>query len=77
MCFFSSIFITRYTSDTFCFMHVHHISIVIVGMGKEGRTLVGPWWYLKRQHTLRNWNYPEDQWPWASGHSVVNASLRN
>ena len=33
-----------------CYQHVHFIPIV--GVGKEKRTLIGPWWPAKWQHPL-------------------------
>ena len=37
-------------SDTVCVSHMSTLSII--GVGKERRTLVGPWGYLKRLHPL-------------------------
>ena len=45
-------------------------STVIVGAGKERRTLVGPWGC---KGSTRYWNYVEDYWLCAGGLSAVNA----
>ena len=51
------------------FGHPHFIPSV--GVGKERRTLIGPWWCKGSSHY---WNYLEDYWPCAGGLSpAVNA----
>ena len=41
-----------YISIRYFFTPFHFKPITIVAVGKETRTLIGPWWYLPRQHPL-------------------------
>ena len=41
-----------YVHTYFLEAHAHCISMYIVGVGKEGRTLIGPWGYLDRKLEL-------------------------
>ena len=52
------------------FQHAYSIPIV-GGMGKEKRTLTGPWWC---KGSTRYWNYLEGYWPSAGALSAVNAN---
>ena len=51
------------------YQHAHFIPIV--GVGKERRTLIGPW--LSANGSTHYWNYLEEYGPCAGGLSAVNA----
>ena len=58
----------RYSIIRRYFQHAHFIPLV--GVGKEWRTLFGPW---RCKKSTRCWNYVEHYWPCVGGLSTVNA----